>query len=77
MIQAEVEYGPALRASLDVLDLAYDVADAMPEHESQRAELLSRVRTLKQMIVGRLRLTERIIVVKGKDGKTWRAIDRS
>ena len=49
MAKIEVERGPALRAAFDVLDLANELADALPPWEPKREELLKRAKGLAEL----------------------------
>lgn len=51
-ITIDVEKGPTLRTALDVLDLAVELADAIPE--SRRDELINRARGLREAVINDL-----------------------
>ena len=52
----EAEFGPTLRTALDVLDLARDLADFIPEwHAAERDELVARMEALAEVATERLR----------------------
>ena len=46
-VEIGVEFGPVLRCSLDVLELAHELLPLIPkEYKSQKKELKSRIRTM-------------------------------
>src|SRR5688572_9484858 len=47
-IQIDIEWSPASRAALDVLDLASELRDVIPEWCPERHELIARAETLKE-----------------------------
>lgn len=52
----EIQKGPALRAALDVLDLASDLLDLIPEwHAKERGELLGRANALLEIATNELK----------------------
>lgn len=48
-ITIEVQPGPVLRTAMDVLDLAQELINAIPDYHPGRAELISRAITLSDV----------------------------
>jgi hypothetical protein len=52
----EVTVGPTLRTALDVLDLAVDLLELVPEwHEQEREALLARATALQETVLRELK----------------------
>lgn len=55
-VTINVVAGPALRAVMDVADIACELLELIPEwHEAERAELQSRMKTAADVLEGQLR----------------------
>lgn len=46
----EVEYGPTFRAGMDVLDLALDLLEVVPDYVGNKDELKARIDTLAEIL---------------------------
>jgi hypothetical protein len=55
IITIEVAYGPAFRTALDVLEFVSDLADAIPDYDPAKQELLARADALREVCIENLR----------------------
>jgi hypothetical protein len=51
----DVRIGPVMRSALDVLDLAMELVDAVPDYHPHRSELVTRTRSLQETCAASLR----------------------